>query len=228
MIEPIDAVFVALGLTAAPPDGAEALTHGSWLNERGAKGARDYQRLEFLGDAVLSVCVAERLLRLFPDVAEGELSRVRALVVCAESLAAAARRVELGPALRLGRGAAGDVDNTNVLADALEACLAAVFLHSGLDGARAAVARLFDDAALIAARRDGLDAKSALQERAQAARRGSPRYELVRATGAENERVFEIEVSLEGLPLARGQGRSKKLAEQAAARAALPLLESKT
>lgn len=227
MIAPIDAAFVALGLPGAPPDGAEALTHGSWLNERGAKGARDYQRLEFLGDAVLSVCVTERLLRLFPDAPEGELSRVRALVVCAESLASAARRIELGAALRLGRGAATDRDNTNVLADALEACLAAVYLHAGLDGARAAVGRLFDDDALAAARRDGVDAKSALQERAQAARRGTPTYALIGATGAENERVFEVEVSLEGLPLARGRGRSKKLAEQAAARAALPQLEAK-
>ena len=152
---------------------------------------------------------------------------MRALVVCAESLAEAARRVGLGPALKLGRGAAADRDNKNVLADALEASLAAVFLHAGLDGAREAVARLFDDDTLLAARRDGVDAKSALQERTQAARKGTPTYELVDATGAENDRVFEVEVSLEGLPLARGRGRSKKLAEQAAARAALLSLESK-
>ncbi|MCC6646732.1 MAG: ribonuclease III [Polyangiaceae bacterium] len=225
MIDPVAALFAALGQPEAPPAAMEALTHGSWVNERGARGARDYQRLEFLGDAVLGVCVTERLLRLFPDAPEGELSRVRSLLVCAESLAAAARRVELGAALRLGRGAAADRDNMNILADALEASLAAVYLHAGLEGAHRAVARLFDDDALAAARRFGVDVKSALQELAQREGRGTPSYELLGATGPENERVFEIEVSLGGAPLARGRGRSKKLAEQAAARAALEHLE---
>lgn len=226
MNDPLVTLFTALGQPAVPPQGEEALTHGSWINERGVRGARDYQRLEFLGDAVVGVCVTERLLRLFPDAQEGELSRTRAAVVCADSLADAARKVELGAALRLGRGAAGDRDNKNVLADALEAALAAVFLHEGLEGARRAIDRLFDDDTLLRARRDSVDAKSALQERTQAARRGTPTYELVGTTGAESERVFEVEVALEGQPLARGQGRSKKLAEQEAARAALAALES--
>lgn len=226
MIDPVASLFAALDQPAVPPLGEEALTHGSWVNERGARGARDYQRLEFLGDAVVGLCVAERLLRLFPEALEGELSRTRAAVVCAESLADAARKVELGAALRLGRGAGGDRDNKNVLADALEAVLAAIFLHDGVDGARRAVDKLFDDETLLRARRDSVDAKSALQEKTQAARRGTPTYDLVATTGAENERVFEVEVTLEGRPLARGQGRSKKLAEQEAARAALALLSS--
>jgi ribonuclease-3 len=218
-------VLAALGWASAPPRLDEALTHPSYANERRRNGgeAFDNQRLEFLGDAVLGLCVSEILMKAHPGSDEGELSRMRAALVRAESLASFARRVGLGEALRLGRGAnaAGDREQTNVLADAVEALVAAAYLDGGLDRARELVQSVVADGLAQARRLGARDPKSELQERVQALGRRAPTYRLEGTGGDDHERWFEVEVMVDGRPLARGTGRSKKLAEQEAARAVL-------
>jgi ribonuclease-3 len=227
---PDEDLLARLGLAGDLPHLEEALTHPSYSNEhrRGKRAdapVADNQRLEFLGDAVLGLCVSELLMRRYPDAHEGELSLMRASLVNAEALAAWARGLSLGPSLRLGRGAdaAGERDQTNVLADALEAIVAAVYLDRGLDAARelsaTIVASSLDRAS--GGRAFVRDAKSELQEVVQATGRSSPRYHLVRAEGPDHQREFVVRVEVDGETLAEGRGRSKKLAEQAAARAAL-------
>lgn len=202
----------------------EALTHPSFANE---SGARDNQRLEFLGDAVLGLCVTEALEVENPDASEGELTRVRAALVNAEALAVWGREVGLGECLSMGRGArAGtESDQTNVLADAVEALIAAVYLARGLPGARALTTAVTSQARAEGSRLASLDPKSALQEKVQARGAASPRYQVVASSGPAHEPLFEVEVIVGDTVLARGSGRSKRLAERAAAEAAL-LLEA--
>jgi ribonuclease-3 len=198
----------------------EALTHSSFANETGHP---DNQRLEFLGDAVLGLCVSELLAEAHPEADEGKLTRMRSALVNAEALAAWARRVDLGPCIMLGRGATvgTEREQTNVLADAVEAVVAATYEAHGLAGARALVrdivAGLFDQAELLAVR----DPKSALQELVQARRMPAPTYRVVDVRGAPHDQMFQVDVVLEGRAIGRGEGRSKRLAERAAAEAAL-------
>lgn len=198
----------------------EALTHTSYGNETGAP---DNQRLEFLGDAVLGLCVSEMLTSHHPDADEGRLTRMRAALVNADALAGWARRVNLGACIALGRGAklGTERDQTSVLADAAEAVVAAVYDAHGLEGARKLVSDvvrdLFDRADTLGA----ADAKSALQERAQARGMAAPTYRVVEMRGAPHDLVFVIEVLVGTRALARGEGRSKRLAERAAAERAL-------
>jgi ribonuclease-3 len=202
----------------------EALTHPSFANEQRGR-CPDNQRLEFLGDAVLGLLVGEILMERFPAAKEGDLSLWRSLLVSAEALATWARAAALGPKLRLGRGAdaAGERDSDNVLADAAEALVGAVYLDRGLTTAR--VLALAIVAAPLAELTErgaaGRDPKSELQERVQAQGGGSPRYHVVDAEGPDHRREFVVEVEVDGRVLGRGRGRSKKLAQQAAARAAL-------
>jgi ribonuclease-3 len=207
----------------------EALTHASFANEQRSAKRIDNQRLEFLGDAVLGLCVTELLMERFPDAREGELSLMRAALVNTEALAAWARSVELGAALRLGRGAgvAGERDQTNVLADAAEALVAAVYLDRGIERARALTGRIVEGALarLEGGTRLGRDPKSLLQERLQVRGGPSPRYRVVAVEGPDHERVFTAVAEADGGILGEGRGRSKKLAEQAAARAALEAIE---
>lgn len=218
------ALVARLGLDLAEDRLDEALTHASFANERRG-GCTDNQRLEFLGDAVLGLLVGETLMRRFPSAKEGELSLLRSLLVSAEALATWARRVGLGPALRVGRGAdaAGERDRDNVLADAAEALVGAVYLDRGLEAARAladlVVAGLLAD--LEARGAAGRDPKSELQERVQARGEPSPTYRIVGAEGPDHRREFIVAVEVRGQELGVGRGRSKKLAEQDAARAAL-------
>ena len=211
-----------------PPSGlphlAEALTHPSWANEQKRGPRLDYQRLEFLGDAVLQLAVSELLVERFPTAGEGELSRRRAAIVGTDALADHARHVGLGPCLRMGRGAdqSGERDRSTVLADALEAVVAAVYLDRGFDAARA-LARAIAEDALIRAQ-DVRDPKSALQERAQGEGLPAPTYRLVSEEGPAHARVFVVAVDVGGRALAEGRGRSKKLAEQDAAQRALSSL----
>ena len=209
----------------------EALRHGSWLHEQrpGEGGSRSNERLEFLGDAVLGACVAQLIYDRFPVYTEGELTRLRAAVVKAESLAQAARAIGLGELLLLGRGEerSGGRDKQNPLADALEAVVAAVYLSLGLGGTTEVIGRLlaplFEGAA---SGRLGRDFKTALQERLQATHRLAPSYALIDAPGPDHARTFEVEVVFQGQPLARGTGRTKKEAEQAAAKSALEGLDA--
>ncbi len=218
------ALLASLGLEGELPHLDEALTHPSFANEQRGR-CPDNQRLEFLGDAVLGLLVGEILMLRFPDAKEGELSLLRSLLVNAEALAAWARSVGLGPLLRLGRGAdaAGERERDNVLADAVEALIGAVYLDRGLPEARAiAGAVVAEPLARHEARGAvGRDAKSELQERVQAEGGASPRYHVVATEGPDHRREFVVEVEAFGAVVGRGRGRSKKLAEQAAARAAI-------
>jgi len=208
------------------PHLTEALTHPSYANElRRGLTRIDYQRLEFLGDAVLQLCVSEVLVARFESAGEGELSRRRAGIVGTDALAAFARAHDLGGSLRLGRGAdaSGERTRPNVLADALEAVVAAVHLDRGFDAARALALAIIDaagDAPLVE-----LDSKSALQERVQATGEPAPTYALVAEEGPPHERVFVVRVHVGDAPLGDGRGRSKKVAEQEAARAAIVSLD---
>jgi len=219
----IERISELLGLPLASPHLEEALTHPSFSNEQ--RTARHNQRLEFLGDSVLGFCVSELLCARFPGADEGVLTRMRAQLVNAEALAAWARKEELAQALRLGRGAgaAGLRGSTNVLADAVEALIAAVYLDVGLDAARLACERIVADE-LQALESDGArDPKSELQERLQAIGGEAPTYELIETGGPAHQRWFKVGVRQGERRLAEGSGRSKRAAERAAASMALQL-----
>jgi ribonuclease-3 len=206
-----DRIAALIGLDSSAPRLEEALTHPSYSNER----------LEFLGDAVLGFCVGELLFMREPDADEGMLTRLRAQLVSAEALAHWGRQHQLSRALRLGRGAeaAGLAEATNVLADGVEALVAAVFLERGLDAARA-LCRSIAEPALTEVGPD-LDPKSELQERLQAQSGIAPSYELVETGGPAHERWFRVQVSHQGRLLGEARGRSKRAAERAAAAQAL-------
>ena len=212
-------IAALVGLDDDAPRLEEALTHPSYSNER--RDLPDNQRLEFLGDAVLGFCVGELLFMREPNANEGMLTRMRAQLVSAEALCLWAREHELSTALRLGRGAeaAGLGDATNVLADAVEALVAAVFLERGLDAART-LCRSIAGPSLKDLGPD-LDPKSELQERLQAQSGLAPSYELVETGGPAHDRWFRVEVRHQGVLLGEGRGRSKRAAERAAAAQAL-------
>lgn len=208
-----------VGLPSDSPRLDEALTHPSYSNER--RDLPDNQRLEFLGDAVLGFCVGELLFMREPNANEGVLTRMRAQLVSAEALSLWAREHEVSKALRLGRGAeaAGLGDATNVLADAVEALVAAVFLERGLDAARALCSSIAEPALRVVG--PDLDPKSELQERLQAQTGVAPSYELVETGGPAHDRWFRVEVRHQGMLLGEGRGKSKRGAERAAAAQAL-------
>ena len=200
-----------------------ALTHSSYANE--TEDAEDNERLEYLGDSILNFLVTERLFAAFPLEGEGTLSRARSLLVSEEHFAALARRVGLGPLLRLSQGEerAGGRDRDARLADAFEAVFAALLLDGGIEVARAAAARLFeaDVAALAPGELRRRDPKTALQERAQAEGKPLPVYLLVEESGPPHDRRFAYEVTYGEGVSARGEGNSKKDAQRAAADALL-------
>ena len=215
-----------------------ALTHSSAVAELRAASAEeadggsrlgDNERLEFLGDAVLELLASEYLLATFPDWSEGQLSKSRARIVNAASLDAAARRLRLGEHLRLGRGEekTGGREKQTLLADAFEAVVAAVYLDAGLGSAREVLRRVLFEQALEerGERIAESDRKSALQEFLQG--RGQPpaEYRLAGESGPDHQKLFMIEVWVNGGCLASGEGSTKKEAEQRAARRALQQLE---
>ena len=204
-----------------------ALTHKSYVNEHRDEGWEDNERLEFLGDAVIDLVVSEYLMSRFPLAQEGELSKLRAAVVDEAGLAAMGRGLGLGELLRLGRGEelTGGREKASLLADTMEAVIATVFLDGGLAAAHALVDR-FLDGTYAGAETGTLDRdwKTQLQEQGQARHRSSPRYRVVAEVGPDHAKTFEVEVELGGSVLGRGSGRSKKDAEQAAARLALVAL----
>lgn len=215
----------ALGVTLSDELFTLAVTHRSWAYEHG--GVPTNERLEFLGDAVLGLCASELLSVAHPDADEGALTRMRSALVNGEALARWARREDIGSCLALGRGAQSGTEReqTNVLADAVEAIVAAVFGSHGLEGARALVRVVVAEPMAEAGRLGLRDPKSALQERVQAAGGPAPRYRVTAESGPQHERVFEIEVVVDEKVLGRGAGRSKRLAERAAATDALAGLE---
>jgi ribonuclease-3 len=209
------------GIPEDAPHFVQALTHPSFANEQG--DGSDNQRLEFLGDAVLEFCCSELLYQRFPQADEGALTRMRARLVNADALGDFARAHALAPALLLGRGAdsSGLRESTNVLADAVEALIAATYLDVGLDAARAACSRVVERGLAELAVHGERDAKSELQERVQAQGHPPPTYEVVDSGGPDHERWFEVSARLGDQDLGRGRGRSKRQAEFAAARVAL-------
>ena len=197
-----------------------ALTHRSWCAEH--DGYASNERLEFLGDAVLGLVVTDHVFAAYPGLAEGELAKVRAAVVSAAALSEVAADLELGPALRLGRGEEGTGGRAkpSILADATEAVLGAVYHDGGLDPARRVVVALFAARIEEAATSPGLrDYKTRLQELAARLFEAAPDY-LVVEEGPDHAKSFHATVSIAGSARGEGQGRSKKQAQQSAARAA--------
>jgi ribonuclease III len=202
-----------------------ALTHRSWCAENA--GERSNERLEFLGDAVLGLAVTDHIFDTHPDMPEGSLAKLRAGVVSAPTLAEIGAELDLGPALRLGKGedASGGRTKRSILADAVEAVIGAVYLDGGPEVARRVVLDLLADriAAEAAGGPGGTDHKTQLQELAARDFDELPCYELT-DEGPDHEKRFYAEVRLAGRVVGTGEGRSKKLAEQAAAGAALAAL----
>lgn len=198
-----------------------AVTHPSYAHE--VAGALDNQRLEFLGDAILDFMVSEELYRRFPDSDEGKLTRVRAQIVSTGALARFARHYQISDALRFGKGAGqGSLhDSDNVLADAVEALIAAGYLDAGAEQARKICLEVLGFGMEAVQKVGARDVKSDLQEKVQALGLKAPVYRVVSSSGPAHEVVFEVEVSVKGTILASGKGRSKRLAERQAAQAAL-------
>lgn len=193
-----------------------ALTHPSVLDRQ------NNQRLEFLGDAVLEYCVSEMLFQRYPRASEGELTARRAALVCEDTLCHLAEKLQLGPRLRMGHGeaATGGREKPAILADAMEAVVAAVCLDGGMDAAKALVLRLFQDDDALASRK-GRDLKGELQAYTQAQGFGLPEYAVIAEDGPAHDRSFTVAVLVAGQRIATGEGGSKKTAEQAAAGLAL-------
>ena len=198
----------------------EALTHPSYANE---SSEPDNQRLEFLGDAVLGLCVSELLSRENPGADEGVLTRMRSALVNAEALALWARAENIGEALALGKGARAGTEReqTNVLADAVEALVACVYEARGLEGARKLVENVVREPMLEAPRLGTRDPKSLLQEQVQARGLAAPTYRVRGMRGPQHDPTFEVEVIVGDVVAGLGEGRSKRVAERAAALAAL-------
>ena len=201
-----------------------ALTHSSYANEHRSAGVTSNERLEFLGDSVLGMVVAEYLFSTHPNMPEGELTRTRAALVCEDSLYEVARTLGLGNYLRLGKGeaAGGGRERPSILADATEAMLAAVYLDGGMEAVRPIIQTFILDKEREKA--VDRDYKTALQELVQRNPGQSVSYRLVDEIGPDHARIFVMEASVGGKPVGRGQGRTKKEAEQLSAKAALKTL----
>ena len=202
-----------------------ALSHSSYANERYHNSLMSNERLEFLGDSILGMVVAEHLYRNFPDRPEGELTRMRADMVCETALAAVADKVELGKHLLLGHGEeqGGGRGRASILADAVESVIAACYLDGGMEAARQFISH-FILSNVPAGRLHNVDCKTTLQELVQQKKNQVLSYALVGEIGPDHDKQFTVEVSLNGTVVGQGLGTSKKRAEQAAAHAAIEKL----
>lgn len=201
-----------------------ALTHSSYANEIKRGGHENNERLEFLGDAVLDMVVSEYMYRQFPQMPEGELTKLRAAVVCEGSLAELARKLGIGCCILLGKGeeSTGGRNRDSILADAFEAVIGAVCIDGGIEAAQAYVMRTMEGR--IAETKNNfrsLDCKTHLQEIIQKISKIPLQYAIVREHGPDHDKVFVAEVTHEGRILGSGSGKSKKEAEQNAANNAL-------
>ena len=205
-----------------------ALMHSSYANENRARGCTSNERLEFLGDSVLGMVTAMRLYRLYPDMPEGKLSRLRAELVCEQSLHAVALELGLGSYIRLGHGEArnGGRERPSILADAVEAIIAAIYLDGGLESAQ----RFILDHILTGLAEGQMhhvaDYKTDLQERVQRKPGQALEYTLLSESGPDHNKSFTMNVLLDGSEIGRGTGRTKKEAEQSAAKSALERMGS--
>ena len=207
----------------------EALSHSSYANEK-KKQCSSNERLEFLGNSVLSVVVSQHLFERFPELPEGELTRIRAALVCERSLHRFARQIGLGEFLRLGKGEehTGGRERPSILADAFEAVIAAIYLDGGLEPARRHILRFIPDTlpqdhAILFG-----DYKTALQEVVQKNPEERVEYLLISESGPDHNKTFEVDVCLNSNVIGRGTGKSKKEAEQMAACEALKLMGYET
>ncbi len=208
---------------------SEALNHSSYANEHRRQGMESNERLEFLGDSVLGFVTAEFLFLRHPDLPEGDLTRIRAALVCEESLHEVAQGLGLGEHLKLGRGeeAGGGRTRASILADATEAVFAAVYLDGGIEAASALIHRVLLDCQreeVVEEKRK--DYKTALQELVQRQPDQELVYRMVGESGPDHNKTFLAEVLLNGAGVGAGEGHSKKEAEQSAARAALEKLQA--
>ena len=221
-------VLSKLGYVFQNPDLLDlALTHKSFLQGSHDVAHQDNERLEFLGDAVLAFVVCDYIVSAFPHASEGELSKVKAFLVSRSSLATVAKRLHLGECLRLGRGeeATHGRQKSSLLANALEAVIAAVYLDGGSDAAKTCILKILkpelDDLGSVAISGQRGDYKSHLQETVHRQFEENPEYRLVHESGPDHQKVFEVEVFVRGQVRGRGKGATKKEAEQVAARQAL-------
>ena len=199
-----------------------ALTHSSFANERWHNSLLSNERLEFLGDSILGMLVAEYLYRSFPDRPEGELTRMRADMVCEKTLASVAARIHLGDHLMLGHGEeqGGGRSRDSILADAVESVIAACFLDGGIEAAQKFI-RTFILVEVPVSQMHNTDYKTKLQELVQQKKNQVLSYTLTGESGPDHDKHFTVAVSLNGGMVGQGEGRSKKRAEQEAARAAI-------
>lgn len=205
----------------------QAVTHSSYTNEQKINKANHYERLEFLGDAVLELVSSEFLYREHPEVPEGELTKMRASMVCEPSLAFCARDLELGQFMLLGKGeeSTGGRKRDSITSDAMEAVIGAIYLDGGMEPAKEFIYRFIlsdlEDKQLF------YDSKTNLQELIQGKLKQEFHYVLIDESGPEHDKTFVVEVHMEGEILGRGSGRTKKAAEQQAAYKALLLLRER-
>jgi ribonuclease-3 len=208
----------------------QAVTHPSYLHEAKASAGGDYQRLEFLGDAILGLLLAEMLYERYPEWDEGALSQLRSRLAGQDILADRARKLGIGSFILLGRGeqlTAGR-EKDSIIADVLEAVIAALYLDSGLPAARTLVVRLFDELAAAPERLVlGRDTKSELQELLSLYEYSPPEYRLIEECGPPHDRLFRFQVLVDARVIGEGEGKSKKNAQQAAAAEALVALQRK-
>ncbi len=205
----------------------QALTHSSYANERKTNRIKDYERIEFLGDAVLELVSSEFIYKTYPDYLEGEMTKLRSTYVCESSLAFCARELHLGEFLYLGKGEThtGGRDRDSILADCVESIIGAIFLDSDFEQAKSFIHRcVLSD---LETRRLFYDSKSSLQEMVQTEGRHQIVYTLVEESGPEHRKIFKVEVTLDNCSIGVGEGKSKKLAEQNAAYEGIRFLQNK-
>ena len=204
-----------------------ALAHSSYANERWHDSLKSNERLEFLGDSILGMVTAEHLYRNFPDRPEGDLTRMRADMVCERALAVVADRICLGQHLLLGHGEeqGGGRTRDSILADAVESVIAACFLDGGMEAARGFIRR-FVLTNVPVKQLTNKDYKTALQELVQQKRNQTLSYRLTGESGPDHDKQFRVEVSLNGTVVGSGVGSSKKRAEQDAARMAIEAMNA--
>jgi ribonuclease-3 len=229
-MRPVSELQLQIAFTYRDPRLLErALTHKSYANEN--RLSEHNERMEFLGDSVLSLVVSELLMNALPGASEGELSRIRAAVVSEPSLAAVARTIGLGKFLLVGRGEeqTGGRDKDSLLADSLEALVASLYLDGGMEPAGAFITRFFRDTIdRVRTAGGAADHKTELQELCQERLKVLPEYRVVSETGPDHRKEFTVELSIRGEVCGRGAGRNKKEAEQRAAKEALEKLNQQT
>lgn len=204
-----------------------ALTHSSYANENRVRGSEDYERLEFLGDSVLGFLCAEYLYKNWSKMPEGELSKLRSAIVCEKSLHKLALEIDLGEHILFGKGEehGGGRERASVLADCVEALLAAIYLDGGIDCARQFIMPFIErEAKQYTSEQKIVDYKTALQEIVQKNKEEVLTYRLAGETGPDHDKYFEVEVLINSNIIAKGRGKSKKQAEQEAAKDALSLM----